>query len=55
MRSDYFFDNIDRMIEPDYIPTIQDALRVRLRSTGIEEATFKFGTFLYVLVVFVVI
>jgi hypothetical protein len=31
------------MIEPNYIPSVQDALRVRLRSTGIEEATFKFG------------
>lgn len=41
--ADYFFDIIDRMMEPDYIPTVQDALRVRLRSTGIEEATFKFG------------
>lgn len=41
--ADYFFDIIDRMIEPNYIPTVQDALRVRLRSTGIEEATFKFG------------
>jgi len=41
--ADYFFDIIDRMMEPNYIPTVQDALRVRLRSTGIEEATFKFG------------
>jgi len=38
-----FFDTIDRLIQPDYTPTIEDALRVRLRSTGIEEATFRFG------------
>jgi len=41
--ADYFFDSIDRLIQPDYLPTVQDALRVRLRSTGIEESTFRFG------------
>lgn len=38
----YFFDNIDRFLAPDYIPSEQDALRARVRSGGIEEAIFKF-------------
>jgi len=41
--ADYFFNSIERMIDPNYNPTVDDALRVRLRSTGIEEATFRFG------------
>lgn len=39
----YFFENIDRFLESGYIPTEQDALRARVRSTGIEEAEFKFS------------
>lgn len=38
----YFFDNIVRFSEPNYTPTKQDVLRARVRSTGIEEAEFKF-------------
>lgn len=38
----YFFENLDRYTVPDFIPTEQDALRARVRSTGIEEAEFKF-------------
>jgi guanine nucleotide-binding protein subunit alpha len=38
----YFFENIDRYLNPDFTPTEQDALRARVRSTGIEEAEFKF-------------
>jgi len=38
----YFFDEIERFIPDDYIPTIDDVLRVRVRSTGIEEAMFTF-------------
>jgi GTPase SAR1 family protein len=40
--AEYFFENIDRFMEPSYIPTQADVLRVRVRSTGIEEAEFKF-------------
>jgi len=39
---DYFFDNIDRFLVDNYEPSIDDVLRVRVRSTGIEEATFVF-------------
>jgi len=38
----YFFDGLDRFIQPDYCPTVDDVLRVRVRSTGIEEAMFVF-------------
>eukprot|EP01118_Nematostelium_gracile_P011151 TRINITY_DN3919_c0_g1_i2.p1 TRINITY_DN3919_c0_g1~~TRINITY_DN3919_c0_g1_i2.p1 ORF type:complete len:214 (+),score=48.34 TRINITY_DN3919_c0_g1_i2:511-1152(+) len=38
----YFFNSIDRFISPSYIPTEQDVLRARIRSTGIEEAEFVF-------------
>jgi guanine nucleotide-binding protein subunit alpha len=38
----YFFDEIDRFVPETYVPSIDDVLRVRVRSTGIEEATFTF-------------
>jgi len=38
----YFFENIERFLQPSYVPSTQDALRARVRSTGIEEAEFKF-------------
>jgi len=38
----YFFDNIERFYQKDYLPTFQDVLRARVRSTGIDEADFSF-------------
>lgn len=38
----YFFDNVERFIDPDYVPTEQDVLRARVRTTGIDEAQFTF-------------
>jgi GTPase SAR1 family protein len=38
----YFFDNIDRYITESFVPTTEDVLRVRVRTTGIQEAQFKF-------------
>jgi len=43
--SAYFFDNIDRYVQPDYIPSVNDVLRARVRTTGIEEAQFKIEDF----------
>jgi len=40
--ANYFFDNIERFMSPSYVPTQADVLRARVRSTGIEEAEFKF-------------
>ncbi|KAI8869627.1 G protein alpha subunit [Ramicandelaber brevisporus] len=39
----YFFENIQRIGEPDYIPTVEDVLRVRSRTTGILETKFTMG------------
>jgi len=38
----YFFDNIERFIVESFVPTTDDILRVRVRTTGIQEAEFKF-------------
>eukprot|EP01129_Flabellula_baltica_P006899 TRINITY_DN2634_c0_g1_i1.p1 TRINITY_DN2634_c0_g1~~TRINITY_DN2634_c0_g1_i1.p1 ORF type:complete len:349 (-),score=70.40 TRINITY_DN2634_c0_g1_i1:24-1070(-) len=40
----YFFDRIDLFTDPNYVPTPDDILRARVRSTGIEEATFIFDS-----------
>ncbi|XP_016362823.1 guanine nucleotide-binding protein G(o) subunit alpha-like isoform X2 [Sinocyclocheilus anshuiensis] len=37
----YFFENIGRIIAPNYMPTETDILRVRLRTTGVIETQFK--------------
>ncbi|KAJ8362837.1 hypothetical protein SKAU_G00116680 [Synaphobranchus kaupii] len=37
----YFFENMSRIISPDYMPTETDVLRVRLRTTGVIETQFK--------------
>ncbi|OZJ05273.1 Guanine nucleotide-binding protein subunit alpha [Bifiguratus adelaidae] len=39
----YFFSNIRRIGQPDYIPTEADVLRARLKSTGITETRFSIG------------
>ncbi|KAK4700707.1 hypothetical protein P7C70_g5536, partial [Phenoliferia sp. Uapishka_3] len=36
----YFFDSIDRIGAPNYMPTDLDILRARVKSTGIAEASF---------------
>ena len=45
----YFFNNLPRINQPDFVPTEDDILRVRVKSTGIDEAVFTFGglTFRY--------
>jgi len=40
--AEYFFENIARINKNDYLPTVDDVLRSRIRSTGIEEAVFNF-------------
>lgn len=39
--ADYYFNNIDRIARPDYIPTEQDILRCRVKTTGIQEIVFQ--------------
>lgn len=38
----HFFDSVPRFMDPNFLPTQEDALRARVRSTGIEESSFKF-------------
>lgn len=46
VRNSYFKD-IDRLFHKDYIPTDQDILRARLRTTGISETFFDCGSLTY--------
>jgi guanine nucleotide-binding protein G(i) subunit alpha len=43
----YYFNAIDRMAQEDYVPTDQDILRSRVKTTGITETTFKVGELTY--------
>ena len=38
----YFLDSLDRVAQPDYVPTEQDVLRSRVKTTGIVETLFHF-------------
>uniref|UniRef100_A0A6A7G6L3 GPA1 n=1 Tax=Hirondellea gigas TaxID=1518452 RepID=A0A6A7G6L3_9CRUS len=37
----YFFDNVRKFANPEYVPSCDDMLRCRIRSTGIIEETFE--------------
>eukprot|EP00163_Fabomonas_tropica_P007430 TRINITY_DN1713_c2_g5_i2.p1 TRINITY_DN1713_c2_g5~~TRINITY_DN1713_c2_g5_i2.p1 ORF type:complete len:353 (-),score=128.43 TRINITY_DN1713_c2_g5_i2:366-1424(-) len=39
----YYFDCIDRISDPNYLPTQDDVLRSRVRTTGIVETVFNVG------------
>jgi len=43
----YFFADVDRLFAKDYMPTDQDILRTRLRTTGITETIFDLGNLTY--------
>ncbi|KAI6249797.1 Guanine nucleotide-binding protein alpha-2 subunit [Erysiphe necator] len=43
----YFFSDLDRLFNKDFVPTNQDILQARLRTTGITETVFDLGTFKY--------
>jgi len=43
----YYFNAIDRMAAPEYLPTDQDILRSRVKTTGITETMFKVGDLTY--------
>jgi len=43
----YYFNQIDRMAEPSYLPTDQDILRSRVKTTGITETMFRVGELTY--------
>lgn len=43
----FYFDSIDRIAAPDYMPDDQDVLRSRVKTTGITESTFHIGELVY--------
>jgi len=43
----YFFLDLDRLFTNDFVPTDQDVLRARLRTTGITETHFDLGSLQY--------
>jgi len=43
----YYFNSIDRMASSGYMPTDQDILRSRVKTTGITETTFRVGELTY--------
>jgi len=43
----YYFEAVDRIGQPDYLPTDQDVLRSRVKTTGITETTFVIGELTY--------
>merc|ERR1711977_535165 len=43
----YFFQDLDRLFNKEFIPTDQDVLRARLRTTGITETVFDLGSLQY--------
>ncbi|KAF9404150.1 guanine nucleotide-binding protein subunit alpha [Podila epigama] len=45
----YYFDSIDRISKSNYIPTDQDVLRSRVKTTGITETRFVIGDLTYMM------
>ncbi len=43
----YYFDSIERLSQASYVPTPQDVLRARVRTTGIIETSFRFKGLIY--------
>jgi len=43
----YYFDSIQRIGAPNYMPSDQDVLRSRVKTTGITESTFQIGDLRY--------
>lgn len=39
----YFFSQLDRLTDPEYVPTVDDVLRARTKTTGIYETRFTMG------------
>lgn len=42
-----YFDSIDRIMQPDYLPTNQDVLRSRVKTTGVVTEIFTLGELTY--------
>jgi len=48
--TEYYFEEIDRIAMPDYIPSVQDVLQSRAKTTGIIETEFSFNKIRFSLV-----
>jgi len=46
-----YLDSIEKIADPDYLPTLQDILRVRVPTTGIIEYPFDLDSIIFRLVV----
>lgn len=46
----YFFENLDRIVDPKYLPSVNDVLRSRTKTTGVSEIQFTVGKNLFKLV-----
>eukprot|EP01120_Amphizonella_sp_Union-15-10_P005983 TRINITY_DN1850_c0_g1_i1.p1 TRINITY_DN1850_c0_g1~~TRINITY_DN1850_c0_g1_i1.p1 ORF type:complete len:349 (+),score=66.42 TRINITY_DN1850_c0_g1_i1:58-1104(+) len=49
-QSEHYFNNVDRISKEDYVPTDDDILRAKMKTTGIIETDFKVGGFEFTLV-----
>ena len=43
----YYFERMDKILDPSYTPTEQDVLRSRVQTTGVVETSFKYGIITY--------
>ena len=43
----YYFERMDKILDPSYTPTEQDILRSRVQTTGVVETSFKYGIITY--------
>jgi len=43
----FYLDDIERLAQPDYVPTVQDVLRSRVQTTGIIETDFTLDKLLF--------
>lgn len=43
----YFFENVERTVNPDFVPSDDDILRCRVKTTGISETVLKVGDLKY--------
>ncbi|KAI8093804.1 guanine nucleotide binding protein, alpha subunit [Halteromyces radiatus] len=43
----YYYDQLDRLFQPNYIPTDQDIIQCRIKTTGIVETTFNNRSLVY--------
>ena len=46
----YYLDSLERLCASDYVPTEQDVLRIRVKTTGIIETSFEYKGFFFTLI-----